>query len=295
MKLGLGTVQFGLDYGVSNEQGMTPPAAVQEILALAWRSGITLLDTAAAYGMSESAIGQGTPAGFSFAIVTKTPPFRKKRVGKAEAANLRETFQRSLERLKRPAAYGLLVHHADDLLVPGGGWLWQAMEALRAEGRVRKIGFSVYSPGEIERLLKAYRPDLIQLPVSVFDQRLVLGGWLPRLKELGIEIHSRSVFLQGLLLMPPEKLPPYFAPVKPLLERYRRALADRRISPLAAALGFVGRQPEIDCVIVGVNHPGHLAEIVQAARDGGALDGFDFSTFAVSDEAIVNPSSWRLP
>ena len=294
MKIGLGTVQFGLDYGVSNPQGITPTAEVKHILTLAWKSGITILDTAVSYGMSEEVIGQNISEGMSFKIVTKTPLFKKDRIDKTDAARLKETFLQSLRRVKQSAIYGLLVHHASDLLVPGGPYLWQAMEALKASGLVKKIGVSVYLPREIEELLGKYHPDLIQLPVNVFDQRMIQGGYLRHLKDLGIEIHSRSVFLQGLLLMSHEELSPHFNPIRPIVMQYRRAMQQQRISPLAAALGFIYQQPQIDYIIVGVNNHTHLEEIINVVHNIETLSDFDFSDYAVDEEFIINPSLWRL-
>jgi aryl-alcohol dehydrogenase-like predicted oxidoreductase len=294
MKIGLGTVQFGLDYGVSNPQGITPATEVKEILALAWESGITILDTAAVYGMSEEVIGQSTPEGISFKIVSKTPLFKKDRIDKADATRLKETFLQSIKRVKQTTIYGLLAHHAHDLLVPGGYYLWQTMEDLKAAGLVKKIGASVYSPYEIEELLGKYRLDLIQLSVNVFDQRMIQGGYLRRLKNLGIEIHSRSVFLQGLLLMTPENLPPYFNPIRPIVMKYRSAIQKRSINPLAASLWFVYQQPEIDYIIVGVNNHSHLEAIINVIHNIETLSNFDFSEYAVTEESIINPSLWRL-
>jgi aryl-alcohol dehydrogenase-like predicted oxidoreductase len=294
MKIGLGTVQFGLDYGVSNTQGITQATEVKDILKLAWQRGITILDTAAAYGMSEEVIGQSTPEGVSFKIVTKTPPFKKERFDKTDATRLKETFLQSLKKVKQPAIYGLLVHHANDLLVPGGPYLWQTMEDLKAAGLVRKIGVSVYSPREIEELTEKYHPDLIQLPVSVFDQRMIQGGYLRNLKDLGIEIHSRSVFLQGLLLMTPEEISSYFDPIRPMIMKYHGIMKNQHISPLTAALGFVYQQPEIDYIIVGVNNQAHLEKIINVVHNIETLGNFDFSGYAVHEESIINPSLWKL-
>jgi len=294
MKIGLGTVQFGLDYGVSNQQGITPGAEVKDILTLAWESGITILDTAASYGVSEEVIGKSIPEGMPFKIVTKTPPFKKERIDKADAATLKASFRQSLKKLRKPAIYGLLVHHAADLLVHGGPYLWQAMEELKAAGLVAKIGVSVYSPQEIDELLERYLPDLIQLPVNVFDQRMIQGGHLRRLKDRGIEIHSRSVFLQGLLLMPPEEIAPYFDTIKPVIMQYHSAMQNKRITPLTAALGFVYQQAEIDHIIVGVNNRLHLEEIIKVVGDIQTSGKLDFSNYAVHDESIINPALWRL-
>jgi aryl-alcohol dehydrogenase-like predicted oxidoreductase len=294
MKIGLGTAQFGLDYGVSNPQGITPVGEVKDILKLAWESGIGILDTAVSYGMSEEIIGQSILEGMSFKIVTKTIPFNKDRIDKADAAILKKTFLQSLKRMKKIAIYGLLAHHANDLLVPGGPYLWQAMEALKAAGLVKKIGISVYSPREFEALTEKYHLDLIQLPVNVLDQRMIQGGYLRHLKDLGIEIHARSVFLQGILLMTPDKLPPYFDPIRPMIMQYHRAMKNQRINNLAAALGFVYQQPEIDHIIVGVNNQSHLEEIINVSHHIESMDNVDFSVYAVHDESIINPSLWRL-
>lgn len=294
MKIGLGTVQFGLDYGVSNPQGITLAREVKDILTLAWKSGITILDTAVSYGISEEVIGQSVPEGTSFKIVTKTPLFKKDRINKADASRLKETFLRSLKRVKQPAIYGLLIHHANDLLVPGGPYLWQAMEALKAAGFVKKIGVSVYSPREVEELSEKYHLDLIQLPVNVFDQRMIQGGYLRNLKDLGIEIHSRSVFLQGLLLMLPEEQPAYFNSVRPIMIKYSEALKKQGISPLTAALAFVYKQQEIDHILVGVNDRDQLRKILNAISNFHGFDHIDFLDYAMIDESIINPSLWSL-
>lgn len=294
MKIGLGTVQFGLDYGVSNPQGITSATEVKDILTLAWQSGITILDTAVAYGMSEEVIGQSIPEGMSFKIVTKTPLFKKDRIDKVDAIRLKETFLQSLKRVKQTTIYGLLVHHANDLLVPGGPYLWKTMEDLKAAGLVKKIGVSVYSPREIEALSEKYRLDLIQLPVNVFDQRMIQGGYLRHLKDLGIEIHSRSAFLQGLLLMSPEELPAHFDSIRPIMIQYREALQKHEFSPLTAALAFVYKQQEIDHIIVGVNDRDQLRKILNAISNLHDLNYIDFSNYAIIDESIINPSLWSL-
>jgi len=294
MRIGLGTVQFGLDYGVSNPHGITPATEVKDILTLAWENGIAILDTAVSYGMSEEVVGRSIPGGMSFEIVTKTPIFKRDRIDKADAARLKETFLQSLKRMRQSAIYGLLVHHANDLLVPGGPYLWEAMEALKEAGLVKKIGVSVYSPREIEELSEKYRLDLTQLPVNVFDQRMIQGGHLRYLKDLGIEIHSRSAFLQGLLLMPREKLPAHFASIVPNMIQYSVALQIHGISPLTAALAFVYEQQEIDHVLLGVNNCDQLRNIIDAASNLHGLDHIDFSDYAIIDESIINPSLWSV-
>lgn len=294
MKLGLGTAQFGLGYGVSNKQGITPEGEVKEILLYAWENGITLLDTATSYGISEEVLGRSIPTHASFKIVTKTPTFQKIRIEKEDAVILKDTFRRSLDKLKQPNLYGLLIHHAVDLLKDGGQYLWEGMQDLKEIGLVQKIGASLYSPLELNRFLEKYTPDIVQAPINVFDQRMIQNGHLQHLNGLGVEIHSRSAFLQGLLLMSPEKLPVHFNSIRNLMLQYREALQKQEINPLDAALTFVYQQKEIDYVILGINNQAHLKEILNVVQDMDLLRGIDFSMYAINEEAIINPSLWSI-
>ena len=291
MKLALGTVQFGLDYGVSNRSGMTSAAEVKRILDVARQSGIRLLDTAASYGISEEVLGDALGGVSSFEIVTKTPPFAQVPV-ESRRPMLRETFHRSLARLRVREVAGLLVHQADDLLHPDGGDLFDELSALKRAGQVRAIGASVYSGTQIDRLMERFDLDLVQLPVSVLDQRLIRSGHLARLKKSGVEIHARSIFLQGLLLMRPDELPPHLHRAAPVLTSYRAWLSERNLNALDGAIGFVSALEEVDSIVVGVNSARHLAEIVTSA--GTSIESSDLARFAVEDPALLNPALWPL-
>lgn len=294
MKIGLGTVQFGQNYGVSNKLGVTPEEEVRDILTLAWGHGIALLDTAVSYGASEEVIGRSIPPQATFRIVTKTPTFQKNIIEKEDAAILKDAFRSSLDKLRQSNLYGLLVHHALDLLKEGGQYLWEAMQELKEIGLVQKIGTSLYTPSELDHILRKYSPDIVQAPINVFDQRMIKGGYLQQLNKRGIETHSRSVFLQGLLLMAPEELPAHFNSIRNKLRQYREDLRKQDINPLEAALAFVCRQPEIDYVLVGINSQAHLHDILRIVQDMELLRCIDFSMYAVNEEVIINPSLWSL-
>jgi aryl-alcohol dehydrogenase-like predicted oxidoreductase len=287
-KLGLGTVQFGLDYGISNAGGKTAPDEVRRILAAAAGDGLRVLDTASLYGESEEVLGGCWPARHDFRVVTKTP-----RLTGPDAPELLErTLARSLKRLGLDAVYGLLVHHADDLLSPRGAPLVRRLETVRDRGLAQRIGFSCYSAAEIDAVLQLFTPDLVQLPLNVFDQRLLASGHMEKLKERGVEIHARSVFLQGLLLMAPEVLPPYFEPLKQHLAGYRRALAEASLTPLEAALGFATGLDQVDAVLVGVNNLSQLQEI---SGNACCIESSFFADFSIADAEILTPSNWRFP
>lgn len=294
MKLGLGTVQFGLDYGVSNSEGKTTPDEVAAILKHAANNGITLLDTASMYGSSEAVLGPILSLmGHPFDVVTKTPRFGTPCLTSADATQLEQVFQQSLSALQAPSVYGLLFHHADDLLADGASLLVDRVVEFKQLGLIKKWGFSAYTGQQIDEILTRFTPDLVQAPVNVLDQRLVSGGQLRRLKQAGVEIHSRSAFLQGLLLMNPALRNTYFAPFGDLLDSFLNEARVSGLSPLQAALNFVMNIEEIDCVIVGVCSAVELEEIAAAVaslRDRPL--GYD--QFASDDARLLNPALWQL-
>lgn len=287
--LGLGTVQWGLRYGVANAAGKTPSDEVDAIVRHARRLGIRVLDTATQYGDAESVLGRSDLSGFD--IVTKTPSFRSEAINAQQVAELVGAFQGSLGRLGRSHVHGLLLHHADDLLAQGGYELVAAMDALKASGRVRCIGVSVYDGQQLDAVLKLFRPDIVQLPLSVLDQRLLRSGHIDRLKKAGIEIHVRSVFLQGLLLMPLADVPPYFDPIRSLLMAWHDAASAQGATVGQAALAFVRDISGVDVVLVGVEN---RAQLVSCHSDFTAISHFDASGLACDDPRFVNPAQWAL-
>jgi aryl-alcohol dehydrogenase-like predicted oxidoreductase len=291
MKIGLGTAQFGLDYGVSNLAGKVTRATTQAIIDLAITSGVDVVDTAAAYGDAEVLVGACLPAQGAIRVVTKLPRMPSEVTSAAIKGWVFNTIRLSLQRLDRQRVHAVLVHHADDLMGPQGLSLWAALVSVRQEGLADAVGFSVYRGEEIDNLLQQCAPDIVQLPINVLDQRLLWGGQLRRLREQGVEIHGRSLFLQGLLLMAPEDLPAnHFDAVRPVLTTFRQFALARGLTPLQAAVAFARSVREVDVSIFGVTTPGELAEIIRAT--GPELPLSWFEPFALTDERIVNPALW---
>ena len=188
-RIGLGTAQFGIDYGISNTIGRVPKARIIEILDSALVAGIPVLDTASSYGNSEVLIGNIIASEQPFRIITKTPVLAGQTVVKEDVQIITDSFTRSLERLKRTSLSGLLVHHGKNLMLSGGHYLVEALKELKQTGLVEKIGVSVYSGAEIDQVLTMFTPDIVQLPYNVVDLKLKQSGHLTKLKNLGIEIH----------------------------------------------------------------------------------------------------------
>ena len=286
--IGLGTVQFGVDYGIGNVDGRTQPGEVSQILETARAHGIRMLDTAAQYGDSEAVLGDVLAGDEGFDIITKTPPLD---AGVPPADWLRQSLQTSLRLLQRRRLYGLMLHRCDDLLSEQGHELYETLRRIKAEGLVKKIGVSVYNPRQLDYVLEHFAVDLVQLPLNLLDQRMIAGGQLARLRAAGIEVHARSVFLQGLLLMKPKAAPDHFAPVRAHLQRLHDACAEIHLSPHAAALNFVRTTEGINCAIVGVCSTEQLNELLAARID--AEQGLpEPEAHALQDERVINPSQW---
>ena len=213
----------------------------------------------------------------------------------AESGDISSWVQQSvdgiLNRLQIFQLYGLLLHRPDQLLSSTGEELYQSLNLMKKQGLVKKIGISIYSPTELDALCKQFSFDLIQAPFNVLDRSLEKSGWLDQLKKLGVEIHGRSVFLQGLLLMNPLTRPAYFERWQPLLQKWESWLVENNLTPLQGCLGFVLSNPHIDRVVVGVDSLEQLQEII-AATTGIFLSPPD--DLCCDDPDLINPARWRL-
>lgn len=285
MRLALGTAQFGLPYGVANQLGQVSQAAAKEMLLLAMDYRIDTLDTAIAYGESESCLGDLGVQGFN--LVTKIPliPENCERIDEW----IRQQLLASIARLRVKSVYGLLLHRPSQLLSSHGLQIFNALQELKRDGLVQKIGVSIYSPDELDLLTTRYSIDIVQAPFSLIDRRLFTSGWLGRLKQKGIEVHIRSVFLQGLLLMPRSAIPPKFSLWDQLWDSWHDWLESRQLSPVHASLAYALAFPEIDRVVVGAESYEQLIQIINASSRT-KID--EFPDISSDDEGLINPANW---
>jgi aryl-alcohol dehydrogenase-like predicted oxidoreductase len=283
--LALGTVQFGQPYGIANTEGQVTRLAVKTMLKLAANNGIDTLDTAIAYGDSEVSIGE---AGIkSFKLVTKLPAMPE--ACSDVAGWVHEQVSASFARLGTDTVYGLLLHRPNQLLEVNGKLLYRTMQKLKETGKVEKIGLSIYSPSELTSIIKQYPIDLVQAPFNLVDRRLHSSGWLQKLKDSSVEVHTRSTFLQGLLLMPQTAIPAKFTPWADLWNKWHQWLAKHQISALQACLNFPLSFPEIDRVVVGAESVNQLQQIINAAASGMDIDLPDLHS---EEENLINPARW---
>ena len=282
-KLCVGTVQFGIPYGINNAVGIPSPNDIKEIFKIAKQAGIALLDTAYLYGDAETKIGE--LAEQKFTIVTKFSSVKN-------AEELTNELAISLNRLKTTSLYGYLAHNADTLIENPD--LWQTLQQAKENKQVEKIGYSLYSTQQLEKLLDLNLiPDLVQLPYSLLDRKF--EPFFPQLKQLGTEIHARSVFLQGLYYMDTLQLPTKLQDLKPNLREIQDCCKEYHVSIGALALNFAVTNPFIDKVVIGVDNPLQLQQnthAVQAWRQNEKLID-RINKIEVTNKELLNPVNWK--
>jgi aryl-alcohol dehydrogenase-like predicted oxidoreductase len=287
-RLALGTAQFGLDYGIANKYGRVPEEEVGAILALCRSNRVNTLDTAIAYGESEACLGKIGVDGFK--VVTKLPALPKNCLD--IAAWVREETAASMTRLRVSKIYALLLHHPQDLFGSFGKYIFHALQDLKLSGLVEKIGVSIYDPSDIDKILKKYSVDIVQAPFNLVDRRLYQSGVLGQLKDSEIEVHVRSIFLQGLLLMPIEKIPHQFSQWSNLWTLWGKWLNKVNLTAPEACLAYALSFKEIDKIVIGTDNLLQLEQLISFASKAEPL--LDFPDLCSSCEDLINPSRWKL-
>jgi aryl-alcohol dehydrogenase-like predicted oxidoreductase len=195
-----------------------------------------------------------------------------------------------LKTLGADRVYGLMLHHGSDLLGRGGESIWTGLEQAKRAGKVERIGVSVYTPEEAAAINDRFPIEIIQVPFSAFDQRMRTSGMFDRLKRSDVEIHVRSVFLQGFALGDPGRLPMHLVPWRAVLERFRRHAVEHGVTPLRLALAVAEQEPAVDRIVVGAQSSRELKEILDSSV--APVDALDASALACADLNLINPSNW---
>lgn len=281
-KLALGTVQFGMKYGINNFSGVPNDKEVSNILDFAYKNGIQTLDTAISYGNSQERLGQLLKD--SFQIISKFS-------GVCNYTDLDNELTKSLFLLKTNNICGFMFHYANDLIE--NPKLWNFLEKLKRSEKIKKIGFSIYNKNELNDILNlGLIPDLVQLPYSVLDRRL--ENSLIKLKNLGVEIHVRSVFLQGLYFKKTNNLPKKLLPLKPYLEKLNNICIENNISISELALNFVKQNKNIDKIVIGSDSVSQLKENISVMSHDLEPDLIkSIKEINVIEKELLNPVNWN--
>ena len=286
-RLALGTVQFGIDYGVANKLGQVKKTEILQIIESAKNENIDLLDTAITYGDSEKILGNLGVT--SFRVVTKLPECPVKSLDLISW--VKNHINNSLQRLGLENIYGLLIHRSQNLRGISSIKIRDILYQLKSEGLVKKIGVSIYNPYELEEITKKIKLDLVQAPINLIDQRMESSGWLSRLHDEGVEIHSRSTFLQGLLLLSRNDIPSKFERWSEIWDRWEQEQKKNNKSALEMCLSYPLSLPKVDRVIVGVDSIKQFNSILIASKNVEKMK--DYTFIKSNDPLLLNPFNWN--
>lgn len=288
----LGTAQFGLPYGVTNANGQVPEAGVAQLLNQAGASGIRWLDTAQAYGNAEALLGRNLPTGHRFRIISKLAAHSQPFFTALDVVTWEEDFRRSCELLGLESLDALLLHAPVDLKKPGAAYLEDWLLELQNRGLVKRLGVSIYTADDLAGINPELL-DLVQLPLSLFDQRLIQDGTVANLRARGTKIHARSLYLQGLLLTPAIEWPSWTSSEMRKHHQNLENLAQNRNCRLIdLVLGFAKAQADLEAVVVGLCSIDELSELEESWAKISPWEEDEWQAWGFNDTESLDPRNW---
>jgi aryl-alcohol dehydrogenase-like predicted oxidoreductase len=291
-QLCLGTAQFGLAYGITNTNGQVSEAEVGQLLVEANKAGICWLDTAQAYGNAESVLARQLPMSHGFHFISKLPAQRQRMFSTQDVEAWDKAFHKSCQHLGVQCLDALLLHAPADLSKPGGQYLEDWLLGLRERGLVQRIGVSIYTAEDLERVNQKLL-DVVQLPLSLFDQRLLEDGTIARLCARGTAIHARSIYLQGLLLTPVAQWPGWMSPKVRAHQKALESLAAQRGCRLIdMALSFAREQMDLEGVVLGLCSVQELRELQAAWSATSPWEESEWRLWALNEPVMLDPRQW---
>lgn len=288
-KLSIGTAQFGMDYGIANKNGQISEKQMQRILKLAQNNGIKSIDTARDYGDCELKLGKFKLEDFD--VVTKITNLSYCKNDVRDF--LIKQVKKSLQSLNIKTIDTLLLHSSSDLLSFRKNEIYESLLLCKSLKYCKKIGISSYTSQEVFEIIDNYEIDVVQFPLNIFNRDLLISGLLSNLKNKGIEVHVRSIFLQGLLLMNRNDLDNYFKPWLKLLDDWDAWIIENKTTNLDACIEFVFKIKDVDKVIVGIDSFYHFEQIINSIKNIKNTKNFP-SVLSSVDEGLINPSKWNL-
>jgi len=293
-KLCLGTVQFGLHYGIKNEIGRKPTEEESfSVIKTAIKSGITYFDTASIYGDAEKVLGDFCIGQYDVKVISKLRPNIIQDMNTNAEKEIEKEIELSLKKLNLSSLDGFLLHTADDFYNKD---IIRGLQFCKKKGLVKNIGVSVYETEHALDVVKSGLVNYIQIPYNIFDQRLDQTNFFDIAKKNDIKIFARSSFLQGLLLMDLNKVPDYLSEAKPYLKRFNEIIMKYGYSKIEAALLFSYCHPKIDKVVFGVETKKQLENnllILERADEFAECYSELAESFNAIGKKIITPSLWN--
>jgi len=286
MNLAIGTAQFGSDYGITNQDGLISYENGKEIINFCYDNGIDTIDTAVLYGNSETNLGNiGVE---KFKVITKIPSIPN---NFSDVSNLiKKIVESSKEKLKLQEIHTVLLHNPSDLFKPFGNEIYQSLLDLKKSGMISKIGISSYSVDEIRSLINLFSFDVVQTPLNIIDRSLLESNLINELNKKKIEIHIRSIFLQGVLLLPKNKIPQQFHGWNDIWNDWHEWLEINHIDPVHACLSYAKSIKGIDKIVIGVDSLSQIKKIINFYNINLI---HEFPNISSTDKSLINPSKWK--
>ena len=280
--MALGTVQFGLNYGVTNSAGQVSLDMVSDILDTAKKRGITMIDTAIAYGSSETILGQFDLS--SFSVISKIPS------RKVHHENMEKSVVGSLQRLNIHSLHSIMLHDESDVFYKRNKYLNELI-LLKKQGLIKKVGASFYSPDIALKAIEEGIVDIIQVPASQLDSRFYDKGVFDKAKKCNVEVHVRSLFLQGLLAISNSERPVKFQG-NPDLIKYDNYAREYALTNLELALLYLEQVKDIDYGVLGFVNSLQLKETLTAYQNINKIERELKLDLSSNDDVLLNPSKW---
>jgi len=291
-KLCLGTAQFGLAYGITNTFGKVSELEVSNILDVAEAGGIQLLDSAQAYGDAEAVLGRVMRKHHHFRLISKFHAQSNSVFIAEDVSKWEYFFKKSLHTVGAKSFDAFLLHSSADLRKQGSFYLEKWLLSLRDRELVRRLGISIYSAEDLEGI-NPHLLDLVQLPLSLYDQRLITDGTINSLRAKGVAIHVRSIFLQGLLLTPASSWPTW---VNEQIRRHHYMLEKLAkhlsCSLMDLCLSFAAQQADVEAIVLGVCSAFELEKIISTWDAVSVLEDINWHFWALRDKNILDPRAW---
>ena len=284
-KIILGSANFDQIYGI--KKNFIKKSEIKKLFDLALKNKIKTIDTSPLYNKSEKIIGLLNNNRFKIISKIPKPPKNIKRENIKKW--LKQNVMISLKNLKIKKFECLLLHNANSLLCKNGDEIYKGIRNMKINGLTSKIGVSIYDFNVLDKILKKFKFNLIQVPFNILDQRLVEKGWLKKLKKRKIEVHARSIFLQGILLLKHNQLPKKLIKFSKKLMVWENWLKKNKFSSLQVCLSFVLNQRQLDGIVVGYNNTNQLNQILKLKQ---IKNNFSLPNLNIKDKKLIDPREW---